>query len=298
VRVPGAAGRGRPGMKQRPSIATIEELIRRYSVLLLDSYGVLVDHSEVLPGAADLVALFNQTAKPYLILTNDASISVAETSRRFHARGLAIPPQRIITSGSLLEGYFRRNGLAGSRCLVVGPEGSRRYVAEAGGILEPLAEDARPDVLVVCDEAGAPFLEAVDTVLTLLFRRLDRGARVRLLLPNPDRIYPKGGQRFGLAAGSIAGFLEEALRLRYPGRRDLWFVRLGKPYRAIFTEALRRSGTRDMVMIGDQLATDIAGALRFGIDSALVGTGISRPDPAGNWPGGKPTCLLRDLTLG
>jgi HAD superfamily hydrolase (TIGR01459 family) len=284
-------------MKLHPVPATIGDLVRRYPVLLLDSYGVLVDQSEVLPGAVDLVAHLNRTDKPYFILTNDASSSIAETSRRFYARGMAIPPERIITSGSLLDGYFRRNGLAGCRCVVIGPDGSRRYVAEAGGRLEPLAEEARPDVLVVCDEAGAPLLETADTALTMLFRCLDRGARVRLILPNPDRIYPKGGRRFGLAAGSIAGFLEEALRVRYPGRRDLRFVRLGKPYRAIFIEARRRSGTRDMVMIGDQLATDIVGALRFGLDSALVGTGLSRPGTAGTWPGGMPTYLLRDLHL-
>lgn len=284
-------------MTRPPAPATIGELVRRYSVLLLDSYGVLVDHSEVLPGAAKLVAHLHRTGKPYLILTNDASISIGETSRRFHSRGMAIPPERIITSGSLLDGYFRRNGLKGSRCVVIGPEGSRRYVAEAGGRLEPLTEDARPDVLVVCDEAGAPFLETVDAALTMLVRSLDQGARVRLILPNPDRIYPKGGRRYGLAAGSIAGFLEEALRLRYPGRRDLRFARLGKPYRAIFAEALRRTGSRDMVMIGDQLATDIAGAARFGIDSALVGTGLSRPADKGRWAGVVPTCLLRDLRL-
>jgi ribonucleotide monophosphatase NagD (HAD superfamily) len=31
----------------------------------------------------------------------------------------------------------------------------------------------------------------------------------------------------------------------------------------------------DMVMIGDQLETDIRGANAFGLDSALVGTGVS-----------------------
>ena len=287
----------RSRMKRQPVPSTLGELIRLFEVLLLDSYGVLIDHHEVLPGAVDLVARLNHTYKPYLVLTNDASTSVVETSRRFHERGMAIPPERIITSGSLLAGYFRRNGLVGSRCVVVGPDGAREYVAEAGGRLETLGENSRPDVLVVCDEAGAPFLETVDTALTMLIRTIDRGKRVRLVLPNPDRIYPKGAQRYGLAAGSIAGFIEEALRLRYPGRRDLRFARLGKPYRAIFAEAHRRSGTRHMVMIGDQLGTDIAGAVRFGIDSALVGTGLTRPAETGIWPGAMPTYLLRDLSL-
>jgi HAD superfamily hydrolase (TIGR01450 family) len=274
---------------------TIVELLRRYPVFLLDAYGVLVNHTETLPGARALIRALDRSSTPYFILTNDASISVEETSRRFCERGLNIPGERIITSGSLLAGYFRRNGLVEARCAVIGPDGSRQYVADAGGRVVPLREDAEIDVLVVGDEAGAPFLETVDAAVTLLFRLMDRGHRIRLLLPNPDRIYPKGGGRYGLAAGSVADFIEAALRLRYPGRRDLRFIRLGKPYRPIFAEAYRRAGCRDMIMIGDQWATDIAGANRFGIDSALVDTGLTRWHLRRERGGPRPTFLLRRL---
>ena len=43
----------------------------------------------------------------------------------------------------------------------------------------------------------------------------------------------------------------------------------------MFEEARRRAGTDSLVMIGDQLETDIAGACNAGIDSALVATGVS-----------------------
>ena len=69
--------------------------------------------------------------------------------------------------------------------------------------------------------------------------------------------------------------LESALGARYPMRSELRFTRLGKPHPAIFSEALRRSGTRNMVMVGDQLETDIKGAARFGIDSAWITSGVT-----------------------
>jgi ribonucleotide monophosphatase NagD (HAD superfamily) len=94
------------------------------------------------------------------------------------------------------------------------------------------------------------------------------------VLPNPDLIYPSG-EGFGIAAGSVALMFEGALGLRYPDRTDLRFARLGKPHAAMFAEALRRSGTRNMVMVGDQLEADIGGAQAFGLDSVLVGTGVS-----------------------
>ena len=63
---------------------------------------------------------------------------------------------------------------------------------------------------------------------------------------------------------------ESALRARYPHRTGLSFTRLGKPNQGLFAEALRRSGTRNMVMIGDQLETDIQGAGSFGLDTVWL----------------------------
>ena len=52
---------------------TIDELIKRYSVLLLDAYGVLVHSSGGLEGAGELITKLNQKGTSYFILTNDAS---------------------------------------------------------------------------------------------------------------------------------------------------------------------------------------------------------------------------------
>lgn len=142
-----------------------------------------------------------------------------------------------------------------------------RYVEDAGGwIVSPT--DAF-EVLVIADESGFPFLETVDTTLTSLCRALDRQQNVHLVLPNPDLIYPCADQGWGFGAGSIAGMFEAALRVRYPQRTDLQFARLGKPYEALFAEALRRSETRDMVLVGDQLETDIQGARAFGLGAKV-----------------------------
>jgi len=259
-------------MDKLPQI-TIEMLIDRYEVLLLDAYGVLVHSSGIIAGAAELIARLNRTPKPYYILTNDASRLPATAAARFQSMGLAIESDRIITSGALLKGYFAKNRLTGSPCVVLGPEDSVGYVELAGGVVVS-PEDAF-DVLVIGDESGFPFLDTVDTVLTGLIRKLDHGENVHLVLPNPDLIYPKSDRGFGITGGSIALILEAALHQRYPGRGNLHFDRLGKPQAVIFKEALRRSGTRDMVMIGDQLATDIRGAHDFGLDSVLVGGGIT-----------------------
>ena len=282
-------------MDKLPEI-TIDELIARYSVLLLDAYGVLVHSSGTLAGAAELITKLNRAAKPYYILTNDASRLPATAAARFQSMGLAIEADRIITSGALLKGYFAKNRLTGSHCVVLGPEDSVRYVELAGGVVVPPEEAF--DVLVIGDESGFPFLETVDTVLTGLIRKLDHGENVHLVLPNPDLIYPKSDRGFGITSGGIALILEAALHQRYPGRSNFHFDRLGKPHAVIFKEALRRSGTGDMVMIGDQLATDIRGAHAFGLDSVLVGSGITHMETITGDDHLQPTYTMQSIIHG
>ena len=191
-------------------------------------------------------------------------------------------------------GYFSEHDLAGSRCVVLGPPDSLRYVESAGGCVVPY--DADFDALVIGDQSGFPFLEAADTVLSALFRKIDSGESVRLILPNPDLIYPEG-DGFGFASGSVALIFESAFALRYPDRPDLRFTRLGKPHTAIFEEAFRRSGTMDMVMIGDQIETDIKGANDFGIASALISTGVSGYDVSRLPESDRPDYLIESLAI-
>lgn len=282
-----------------PSI-TASALVERYDALLIDAYGVLITHDGVLPGAADFVAHLRRVEQPFYIVTNDASRTPERSEAGYRERGLDIDASQIITSGSLLKRYFQREALEGARCVVLGPADSIATVRAAGGEVieaEPLDD---VDVVVICDERGFEPIPLLDAVLTMLYRKVDADQPLHLILPNPDLIYPAGTDRYGFTAGALALLFEEALRSRYPRRPDLQFKRLGKPHQAIFEEALRRSGTRNMVMIGDQLATDIRGAVRFGIDSALVTTGLTRVgDGALDEfpPDATPTYVLRSLAL-
>ena len=252
---------------------SVAEMIERYEVLLFDAFGVLMNSSGPLAGAPELVAELNRIEKTYYVLTNDASRLPATAARKYRHFGIAIEPEQIITSGSLLNNYFKIHDLNGARCCVLGPDDCRRYIEKAGGRIVAATESF--EVLVIGDESGFPFLETVDSALSSLFQRLDSGDQVRLVLPNPDLIYPKSDTGFGFASGSIAMMFEAALQVRYPDRTDLQFDRLGKPHRSIFEEAFRRSGTMGMIMVGDQLETDIRGANAFGIESVLVSTGIT-----------------------
>jgi HAD superfamily hydrolase (TIGR01450 family) len=279
-------------MKTPIPVITIDELIVRYDALLFDAYGVLVHRDGPLPGACRLLERLQRLNKPFFLVTNTSARLPERAARRYQGFGLPVEAGQIITSGSLLKPYFETANLRGRRCAILGPEDTFRYVEQAGAKAVPPTEDF--DMLVIGDQVGFPFLESVDAVLSRLIEKFDRGDSVPLILPNPDLIYPKASG-FGMTSGAVALMIEAVLRQRYPGRPGIGFVPLGKPETAIFAEAARRAGTRYLVMIGDQLDTDIRGAGRFGIDSALISGGVAELDFLGHAPEWLPTYRLAGL---
>jgi HAD superfamily hydrolase (TIGR01450 family) len=272
---------------------SIDALIERYDLLLFDAYGVLVHASGAMPGARRTIASLNRANKPYAVLTNDASKLPEVAARRYQGFGLDVSAERILSSGVLLHDYFRRHRLRSADCVVLGTTDSKRYVEQAGGTVVPAG--AACDVLVVGDENGYRFVETIDATLSGLFRSVDRGHSVRLVLPNPDLIFPHGNDRFGIAAGSVALIIEAALRRRYPLRPDLVFDRLGKPHPELYELAMSQFGTRNAVMIGDQVETDIAGAVTCDIDSTLIATGIAIVDDSTSAASIRPTYWMPTL---
>lgn len=274
-------GTARDVMSQAVPSITLEALLARYDGLLLDAYGVLLDQSGALPGAVALIERLNALNKPWLVVTNAASRGPAALAAAFAARGLAIPPERILTAGALVAPYLTAAGFVGARCLVLGPAAAQAEVARAGGQVVSQSEDA--EVLIIADQQDVRWPDDIDAAVNLVIRRCDHRLPLALLLCNPDLLYPLAPGRYGVTAGGIAALIEAVLRERYP-ERTLSFTRLGKPYAPMFTEARRRLNVARPVMLGDQLHTDIRGALAHGIDAVLVGTGLApRGDPT-TWP--------------
>jgi HAD superfamily hydrolase (TIGR01450 family) len=257
-----------------PATASITELLDRYDGVLLDVYGVLLDASGALPGARALIAELQRRHQPYAIVTNDASRLPETYARRFAGLGLAIDPERIVTAGSLLPDRLARH--PGARTLVLGTPDSFAYARAGGAIPIAPAPGVEIDALAVCDDAGFDFLLGIEHALSACVRAVEAGRRPVLVLPNPDLVYPKGGGELGFTAGAMALLIETALARRFPSQ-GLSFERLGKPEPHLMLEAARRLALAPsrLVMVGDQLETDVAGSHAAGVAPALL-AGVSR----------------------
>jgi len=97
----------------------------------------------------------------------------------------------------------------------------------------------------------------------------------------------------GLAPGNgaLVGVIVQAT-----GQRP---VVAGKPEIPLHVEAVRRTGAKRPIVVGDRLDTDIEGANRAGVDSLLVLTGVTTAvDLVLAAPQVPPTYVSRDLTTG
>lgn len=281
---------------------TIDALLDRYDTLLFDAYGVLVRAQGAVPGAPELIQRMREEGRPFFILTNDASRSIPRAAARYQELGLPIAPDQVITSGSLLSRYARENDLAGARALVLGVPDSLDYARDASLDLHLPHYDALTrdpyDVFVLAELPEPGLRDYLGAFLSGLLATLDAGHTPHLVLPNPDLFYPRDAHTYGITAGSAAAMFEQTLRERY-GEDAPTFTRLGKPHPYIYEQGALLAGVpKDrMVMIGDQWATDVLGALRFGIDAALVTTGVITEQHLADAPKeAQPTWLLPNLS--
>lgn len=271
-----------------------DALIDRHDAILFDAYGVLVNAEGALPGAVDAVSLLTRRGQPFLVVTNDASRSPERSAQRYQRLGLGIRPEQVLSSGMLITPAIETLGVQDPRVVVIGTGDSADYARAAGAIVVDPSVDEPADAVVIADEGGFDTLGQLDEVLSMILAAHARGTAPALLLANPDLIYPSGQGSFGFTAGSLAHMIERALTLLL-GDDAPTFEVLGKPAARHFEAALSLVGTRNAVMLGDTLHTDVAGARAVGIASAIVLTGITSAVQAESAGAHAPDYLLDSL---
>lgn len=231
---------------------------RTISAVISDMDGVLWRGDTPLPGLTGLFELLCQRAIPFVLATNNSAKTRADYVHKLAQMGVGqIPETRIITSGTATVDYLRPLYPHGARVHVLGGEGLRQTLSNAGHHL--------------VDESAEVVAVGVDFDLT--YDKLRRATRLILngalfIGTNPDVTYPMAD---GLSpgAGSIIAALSAATQTQP--------IIIGKPQRPMFESALRLLGTlpQNTLMIGDRLSTDIWGAQVVGLQTALVLTGIT-----------------------
>lgn len=253
---------------------------RKFDGILLDIDGTLLSgRKKALPGALELVSSLRKTGFRFGILTNDGNHSREEKSSFLNAAGFDFQPEDIISCALVLKTLAVELSLKGEKVFVMGDLGCPVSYAELAGMI-PVAD---PDAIescraVIVGEGQYDWCGVFEAVVNFLMRHPD----VPLIAPNPDTHWPNGRGGIGIGAGATSRFLAEMLAdLGFRIRR----MTLGKPERAIFDYALEKMFPGEnppdrsrILMVGDFLKSDIRGANRSGMASALVMTGVTNED--------------------
>ena len=263
--------------------------------LVFDVDGVLLVGSRAAPGAAGLLKRLEELRLPFRLLTNDANHSVAEKAALLAEAGLRVPAHAITSSGHGLVEAAARAGLGGELCFVLGRLGEPCYAGLAGIRVTRRLEELAGCRAAIVGEDAYDWEATINGVINFLIAR----PRAPLIVPNPDLYYPGEDRRVHVASGGVARLIASVCAAYGRGLEPLY---LGKPYEPIFHHnhgrlelAVGRAVERRRVlMVGDSLDSDVAGARGFGYRSALVLTGAT-PDARRRDAGRRPDLEFRAL---
>lgn len=252
-------------------------------VLLADLDGVVYRGDDAIPHAVESLNRA-QASMRVGYLTNNASRTDVSVAAHLTDLGLTVAPDDVVTSPQAAVKLLIDLVEPGSRILVVGGDGLVTEVERAGFVVVRSADDAPAAVI----QGFAPHVGWTDLAEAAYALRVPEGVTgIPWVATNTDWTIP---QARGTAPGN--GTLVSAVHTAV-GR--LPFV-AGKPERAIFDAAATRFAASSPLFIGDRLDTDVVGANRAGMASALVLTGIDGPKQVlAADPDSRPTFLLGDL---
>ena len=233
--------------------------------LILDLDGVLWrDNTPI----GDLPAIFAEIRSrnwSVILATNNATLSADQYIEKLANFGVYLERRQIVNSSQATASYLRQRHPNGGPVFVVGEQGLKIELAAQGfyeSDLEPLA------VVVGLDR-------------TITYEKLKKaGLLVRAGAPfiatNPDKTYPTPE---GLVPGSgvFVGAVQAA--------SDVDPVIIGKPEPEMYRLALHRMGLlpEQVLVVGDRLETDIAGAQKLKCRTALVLSGVSTLEQSQSW---------------
>ena len=252
-------------------------------VLLADLDGVVYTGPDALPYAVESINRAQQSIRVGY-LTNNASRTDASVASHLSDLGLTVAPEDVVTSPQAAMVLLAGLVPAGSTILVVGGDGLVDELQKAGFVVTRSALDS-PAAVVQGFAPEVGWTQLAEAAFALQSRQGEDD--IPWVATNTDWTIP---QARGIAPGN--GTLVSAVHTAI-GRLP---VVAGKPERAIFEAAVARFGATKPLFVGDRLDTDILGANRAGMPSALVMTGIDRAKQVLAAPvDSRPSYLLGDL---
>lgn len=260
------------------------KLLTNIHALIIDMDGVLWEGAKPLPGLIDFFTFLRKQQLPFILATNNASLTQDQYIAKLDSMGVSVSANEILTSSMATAQYLSELVNPNStRLMVIGEDGLHQPLIDKGFtiITTPFNKQQSPADFVIC---------GLDRQLTwdkLAEASLHICAGAKFIASNADTTLPtERGPVLG--NGAIIAALEAATQTTAQV--------IGKPQAIMYQQAIKQLNTppEQTVAIGDRLNTDILGAVNTGIRSIMVLTGISSKEDLKSIDY-QPSLILADL---
>ena len=223
---------------------------------ICDMDGVIYHGNKILPGVAEFIKWLHDTGKEYLFLTNNSSYTPRELNQKLKRMGLDVDEHHFYTS-ALATANFLKDQAPGCSAYVIGEAGLLNALYDAGITMN----DVNPDYVVI-GEGKAYSLDTLTKATNLVMKGAKLiGANSDLNGPIENGIAP--------ACKALTAPIEIATG------KQAYFC--GKPNPLMMRIGLKMLNchSKDAVMVGDRMDTDIISGLETGLSTVLVLSGCS-----------------------
>lgn len=220
---------------------------------IFDLHGIIIRGNTPDPDAVNAIQSLMRAGLKVGLLTNISAFSVETISRKLSQSGLEISDKFIMTSAIATQEYLVKENVRS--CLVIGGEPELQRLLVSSGIT--ISQDAeKVDAVVVgfTKELNA-------TQVASAYERLKIGAR--FICTDADNLYPTENGNFPGTGWIVSGISSVA-------RREALVI--GKPNDYSLRLLTKRLGVdlSDVVIVGDNMESDIASGKKAGITTCLL----------------------------
>lgn len=252
--------------------------MKSYKGYLIDLDGTMYYGEKRIPTAENFVKKLVEKNIPFLFVTNNATKTPEEVAENLRENyQLPVSAEHVYTSALAMMDYLSIHHKQDD-IYVIGEPSLHKQVEDLG-----LKINQNPNAKVVVQALNrhTDYDELAGAALAI------RGG-ASFLVTNTDIAIPTA-EGLKPSSGAITAFLEYTTQVSP--------IVMGKPHKPIMTSALHRMGLKadEVLMVGDNYATDIRSGINSDIDTLLVLTGVTQKEEVKTLPIA-PTYVINDLS--
>lgn len=233
-------------------------MIDKYDAFIFDLDGTIYRGNKLIPGAKETINKLKELGKKIIFISNKTTGTVEQYYNFLFAHGLNIELTEIINSTIVLKKFLSEYS-PGSSFFAIGEEIFINELQEAGFTFTDDPENI--EIVIVTLDRTLNYDK-----LEIAAKALEYGAR--FFAANIDNTCPVDNGEI-LDAGATISALEK----RTHKKLEQHFGKPSKHMMNLIKEKLQIPLNKCLI-IGDRLETDITMGNKFGVDTALVSTGV------------------------